>query len=461
MSLQPTDDGASPTPAVVFVHGLFSSASTWSAMTAVLASDPDVLGVDVHWYEYPSPKWRGRLRRIPDFDALADGLRTYLNVQVRPRQPVILVGHSQGGLVITRLLSRMLSDDERDGLRRISAVVLYACPNHGSNYALALRGAAIFWRHPQERALRALDPGVAEARRRVRVQLSTPGGEVHVPIVAVAGLEDAVVSPASAGGDWGEVETVPGTHSSLIDVQSLRDTAYQLLKVRIVAAAVGAAAHNPGRFAAVENSTDDQWRQIVVELSARLSLDEWDTGVGSMLRLPYRIAAEDYDRMLDLLHWLQVRTHPPGNSEMQRVFLTLFDVLADWVRTLEKHLDSTQDHSLLQIERWYRAGGFNPKYHEDLAAYRVYTSLVQDLTLELTRVVNWYCDEVRAAFDSGFRLIEGEVSVEGGPYSNGDTAVLVPRYSLKDLEQQPTPYVDLETFKQLRYSRDHHTPRPE
>jgi pimeloyl-ACP methyl ester carboxylesterase len=42
--------------AVVFVHGLFSSARAWSVFRSLIQADRDLTGIDLFDFEYPSPK---------------------------------------------------------------------------------------------------------------------------------------------------------------------------------------------------------------------------------------------------------------------------------------------------------------------------------------------------------------------------------------------------------------------
>jgi pimeloyl-ACP methyl ester carboxylesterase len=103
------------------------------------------------------------LKRIPDFNTLADSLGTFLETLRHPN--VVIVSHSQGGLIAQRYLARMVMNARGRELLRIRRVVMFACPNSGSEIFLTLRRAALAWSHPQERQLRPLDEAVSEAQR--------------------------------------------------------------------------------------------------------------------------------------------------------------------------------------------------------------------------------------------------------------------------------------------------------
>jgi len=151
---------------VVFVHGLFSSATVWGNFVQLIADDPDLSFVTVHCFQYSSPVIRVRLdRRIAEIDDIADRLRTYLTTELSEAPALALVSHSQGGLVIQRFLSRMLGRGQGQDLARIRTIVMYACPNSGAQFLLSLRKLALPWRNPQERELRPFNRAVTEAQQ--------------------------------------------------------------------------------------------------------------------------------------------------------------------------------------------------------------------------------------------------------------------------------------------------------
>src|SRR5690242_6827337 len=95
---------------VIFVHGLFSSAGVWKSFTELLAADEELRDrIDVRPFPYNSPRLRLRPdRRIADIDDIADRLGTWLRGNCSDGAPVVLVTHSQGGLIVQRLLARTL-----------------------------------------------------------------------------------------------------------------------------------------------------------------------------------------------------------------------------------------------------------------------------------------------------------------------------------------------------------------
>ncbi|WP_433788450.1 effector-associated domain 2-containing protein [Actinoplanes sp. CA-252034] len=218
---------------VVFVHGFLSSAATWSAFLHLIEDDPDLASYETDAFAYPSPPVSlNPLRRIPDIDDVADSLRTHLTHDLADHTGLVLVAHSQGGLVVQRMLARALAAGRGPELARIRRVVLFACPNSGSDLALLLRRG--LWRHPQERDLRPLGQAITEAHRTVLNQVvhatTVTATTCPIPIAAYAGESDGVVTPVSARSVFPETGVLPGDHFTIIKPDSPEHRSYVALK---------------------------------------------------------------------------------------------------------------------------------------------------------------------------------------------------------------------------------------
>ncbi|MFI9205526.1 alpha/beta fold hydrolase [Streptomyces sp. NPDC053048] len=221
---------------LVFVHGLFSSAKVWKTFERLISTDPELSGwVSVHCFQYPSPVFRLRLDRgITEIDDIADQLGTYLETELAEATSIVLVTHSQGGLIVQRFLARKLSNGEGRDLARIRRFTMFSCPNTGSGFFLTARKSLKFWRHPQERQLRPFDRAVTESQRIVL------GGVVHahnfsdkecpIHIEAYGGNSDNVVHPVVARGVFPSGGVVDGDHFSIVQPADHSANAY--IKVR-------------------------------------------------------------------------------------------------------------------------------------------------------------------------------------------------------------------------------------
>lgn len=240
------------TAAVVFIHGLFSSAEIWQHFDQLIRSDPDLSHVTILSFEYSSPKFNlSPLRRIPDYNVLADNLQTYLEIDAADQADIVLVSHSQGGLIVQRFLSRMISKGRGDELARIRRIVMFACPNSGSEIFLIARRGAMFWRHAQERELRPINDSVTDAQQIVLSRIvnahSVGTGECPIPILAFAGESDNIVTPASARSVFPDTGVLPGDHFSIIRPDSANHRSYTTLKKNLLTALSSRASDAAGK----------------------------------------------------------------------------------------------------------------------------------------------------------------------------------------------------------------------
>lgn len=221
---------------VVLVHGLFSSPKVWTSFGRLLSEDPDLAErITVQPFGYDSPPVRLRPdRRIADIDEIAIRLDTWLRAKCPKGAPVVLVTHSQGGLVVQRFLARTLWDGRGESLAHIKHIVMYACPNSGSSFFLFLRALLMFWKHPQERELRPLSSGAVLHVQRTLLEKVVGAREISttecpIPLSAFGGQSDNVVPPVTATHPFpgGIVE---GDHFTIVQPRDRDAESYLVLK---------------------------------------------------------------------------------------------------------------------------------------------------------------------------------------------------------------------------------------
>ncbi|WP_327024359.1 alpha/beta fold hydrolase [Micromonospora sp. NBC_01739] len=228
---------------VVFVHGLLSSRRAWLPMTELLSKDPELPGLRIHFFEYASQLVRFRPdRRIPHLNDIADRLRTYLRDDLpADARLVVLVSHSQGGLIVQRFLARTLAAAHGHELAPIRRVVMFACPNSGSQFLGSLRKLTLRRRSPQERELRPLHEGIIETHnaviRGVLQARERTATEWPIPVSTYAGISDNIVPPVLANWTFTMTGVLPGDHFSVIRPSSPEDSCYRALKKEIQTAA--------------------------------------------------------------------------------------------------------------------------------------------------------------------------------------------------------------------------------
>jgi len=211
-------------------------------MIDLLSNDAEISAqYDLEPFDYSSPYLSvNPLKRIPDFNAVADSLDNFLTYHCGSYQRVALVSHSQGGLIVQRYLARALADGRGRELARIKRLVMFACPNAGSDLLLSLRKRMAFTMSRQERELRPLVDSVTETQRRVlsNVVYAARVTDDHcpIPIACYAGEEDNVVVQSSATSVFPLAGVVPGDHFSIIRPDSSRHRSFATLKANLLLA---------------------------------------------------------------------------------------------------------------------------------------------------------------------------------------------------------------------------------
>lgn len=229
---------------VIFVHGLFSAAKIWADFQRLINEDQELHFVTTSCFAYDSPLVRFRPdRRIGDIDELADQLGTFLETRQKD-QAVVLVTHSQGGLITQRFVVRALQRHKGLSLTNIRQIVMYACPNRGSEFFLLVRRFARFMRFmrsPQEHQLKPYTKVLAETQNAIvdLVLNATHNTDTkcHVPIASYGGVADKIVPPHEAHGIFRVTGNLPGDHFSIIRPADPDADAYRVLKNALIAAA--------------------------------------------------------------------------------------------------------------------------------------------------------------------------------------------------------------------------------
>lgn len=212
-----------------------SSGDVWDSFDELITGDPELASFLVtKRFVYDSPLVRFRPdRQIPEFDDIADRLGTFLSHDLQDAESIVLVTHSQGGLVVQRFLARMSQDGRARELTRIKQIVMYSCPNPGSQFLLSLR-QRVPWKNPQEQELQPLNRAVTEAQRTVleKIVNADEASETQcpIPITTCAGTTDNIVPPASATWVFPSREVIDGDHFSIVRPSDGSASSFLVLK---------------------------------------------------------------------------------------------------------------------------------------------------------------------------------------------------------------------------------------
>ncbi|XOV94875.1 MAG: lipase family alpha/beta hydrolase [Bacteroidota bacterium] len=142
-----TGEGHLVNLAVVFVHGLGGGRETWRMMVTMLEQEWNYENhYRLHYYHYYIKGlvlklfgWVGFLRAFirilngSSLESCADGLGSFINVNCRDFDGVILVAHSMGGLVSKKYIVDTLFKTHET---KVVKLLTYATPHKGSAWAI-------------------------------------------------------------------------------------------------------------------------------------------------------------------------------------------------------------------------------------------------------------------------------------------------------------------------------------
>ncbi|KAK4214683.1 NACHT and WD domain protein [Rhypophila decipiens] len=162
LGLHPLHISSDSLIALVFVHGLKGgSVKTWRKGTDPqcfwpkywLPRESGFENASIHSFGYDS-NWgttRQSILNVQDFGhALFEELRTNKHLREHSESPIILIGHSMGGLVIKKALISAHRDEKDQALRkRIRSIVFLATPHRGSNLGSVLKNIMAVSRIPK------------------------------------------------------------------------------------------------------------------------------------------------------------------------------------------------------------------------------------------------------------------------------------------------------------------------
>lgn len=142
-------------PAIIFIHGLDGHPrNTWmldsndenSLWPKWLAEDYNC-SVFLVAYDAASSKWKEGAMPLPD---QGDSILAVLSSEPKLKdRPLIMVGHSMGGLVIKTLIQSGLNQSvksHREIVNHIRGIVFVGTPHNGSQLAKLASAASLFWR---------------------------------------------------------------------------------------------------------------------------------------------------------------------------------------------------------------------------------------------------------------------------------------------------------------------------
>ncbi len=199
----PPPDRNSPLPTVILAHGLYHNASAWVLLRRRLMK-----AGYTNIYAWSRPAWKCALQElVEDFDSFVREV-----VRELPGRPIVLIGHSSGGLLV-----RAYAQDA-SAVDGISAVIALGAPHQGSKLAVLGFGKACIDLSYRSPAIEMLERRKMPSRIRAL--------SLYSPIDNMVFPAEALTIPEQSGSGWIQEETRPISH---IEMLYHRPTARRIL----------------------------------------------------------------------------------------------------------------------------------------------------------------------------------------------------------------------------------------
>jgi triacylglycerol esterase/lipase EstA (alpha/beta hydrolase family) len=119
---------------IIFVHGLGGGKGTWGLFEELLKAETDLKDrIILAEYSYPTrlfrwlPTWKS-----PPLQDLAKGLATEIRTRYAQCSKILMVCHSQGGLIAKRFIIEAIKHSAH---LRVREVIFFATPHFGAGFA--------------------------------------------------------------------------------------------------------------------------------------------------------------------------------------------------------------------------------------------------------------------------------------------------------------------------------------
>ena len=208
-------------------------------------------------------------------------------------------------------------------------------------------------------------------------------------------------------------------------------------------------------FDEAKQRDDEYYASLIEEFCKRVDVENWETWSSWVLGGggDPSISSDIFDSLDKTRTWLLSRVWPNRYAEIESSLHNFRLVLNDFIGVFSRHKVS-HGPEILATEKFYQIDEWDPQRYSALSReYGYHVNLVMDLMLELTRSINFACDQIRKKYHPSFRLHQGVVLVTDGPYM--DLKYRTRRCEYGADERCEIPYPGLETFKTIRQARDH------
>lgn len=208
------------------------------------------------------------------------------------------------------------------------------------------------------------------------------------------------------------------------------------------------------RLDSVKQREDEVYASYIDDFLRLADIDNFKGWTSYLLASDHpRMRKERYDQLRDLINYIISRIWYKRYPELESALLNFKNVLNDLLKVFDEHSEEIRNGEELWTRKFYKIDRWDPELYEELhKKYMYHSKLIDDLTLELTRAANYVFDKVRQHIVPSFRISEGVLLVEVGPFM--DMTWRTFRVEYKSTERTEFPYPGLRKFMEIRNERD-------
>lgn len=170
------------------------------------------------------------------------------------------------------------------------------------------------------------------------------------------------------------------------------------------------------------------------------------------------------EKLRKLIEFILSRVWYKRYPELERAFYNFKNISNDFLSVFEKYSETHEkdkdtpeqdpNETMVWTRKFYKIDEWNPELYEKLGdKYDYHCFLVEDLVLEMTRAANHLFDMVRKYLFPNFRLEEGVLLIEIGPFMDFSWRTVRTEYKEEEI---PLLYQGLRNFMEERKNRSYY-----
>ncbi|MDO6674313.1 hypothetical protein Q4517_01960 [Tenacibaculum sp. 1_MG-2023] len=205
---------------------------------------------------------------------------------------------------------------------------------------------------------------------------------------------------------------------------------------------------------------DELYATYIQKFIELTNLENWTNWISYMLGMWETFPKEEFDTLKKVPNYIVSRIWPQRYLPLESSLINFKNILNDLVRLYHEFPDENPNG--YSIEKFYKNYQREKFYHNQeaycqeaeimaLEHYEYHVALIIDLVIELTRALNYVCDQIRYFLFEGFRIEEGVILISRTDFFSSQSF----RVEYRGGERIEMPYKGLKDFMTSRSGRDY------